>query len=466
MMAQHTAPTPLGSRRDGDSLKAKTKEVLSLTKLLTTSTELCEQLNAEKLKIGNECKESKKAIMELQKVINKATKTKEADGSQTKQIKALEARAEKAEGKLATAEAKFIAAEAKFIAAEAKRKTAKINTAEANSSHEKEINRLKQAVKDSGTEFKSLNSTHGKSVTQVGQLQKQVHDLEQKVVSEGMAHQNQLKLQSTLAEVAGGSSALASQLVKVKEENVSLLAQVQKHIEECATKEGLLRKAQEAFDRLDARLLKSDEAANVELEKEKDSKVLVSKTAKKTAKINTKLQSQLARLHEKNTVLEASSVTISGRCTELLTKYKKYKKDSKRATSELRDRVLLDQVLQDKIKNSELQIKNAEDSASKHKTRAKELHERLKLELGEGFRQQDPVEGYSTFASPPTNRGGQGQGFRQQDSVGGYSKIASPPTNRGGQGHAYYRFSPVPMSPLTPDDDTRSPTDLKKVGII
>ena len=460
MMAQHTAPTPLGSRRDGDSLKAKTKEVLSLTKLLTTSTELCEQLNAEKLKIGNECKESKKAFMELQKVINKATKTKEADGSQTKQIKALEARAEKAEGKLATAEAKF-------IAAEAKRKTAKVNTAEANSSHEKEINRLKQAVKDSGTEFKSLNSTHGKSVTQVGQLQKQVHDLEQKMVSEGMAHQNQLKLQSTLAEVAGGSSALASQLVKVKEENVSLFAQVQKHREECATKEGLLRKAQEAFDRLDARLLKSDEAANVELEKEKDSKVLVRKTAKKTAKINTKLQSQLARLHEKNTVLEAASVTISGRCTELLTKYKKYKKDSKRATSELRDRVLLDQVLQDKIKNSELQIKNAEDSASKHKTRAKELHQRLKLEFGEGFRQQDPVEGYSTFASPPTNRGGQGQGFRQQDFVGGYSKIASPPTNRGGQGHAYsYRFSPVPMSPLTSDDDTRSPTDLKKVGII
>jgi hypothetical protein len=132
---------------------------------------------------------------------------------------------------------------------------------------------------------------------------------------------------------------------------------------------------------------------------------------------------------EENTALKAASVTQSGRYTELHTKYKKRKDDVKRLTVDLRDRQVSDQVAQEKIKYIESRIKNAEDSASKHKIRAQELAERLELAQG---------------------------GFRQQAN----SKFASPPTNRGGRD---YRYSPLPMSSLTADDDTRTASEVKKV---
>ena len=371
MMAQTAAAArPPQGRRDG----AKPKEVHSLTEQLAASNTLCDQLNSDKVKLGYECKESKKAISDLQKVITKATK--EADGSQ-RQIKSLESRVEKAEGKLATT------------------------------------------------------------------LQNEVTAL-------------QLKLQST--------QPLSATLA-----------------------EGLLLQAKEDFECLTnkhsatQRLLEIADAAKVQLEKEKERLlVLVSKTEKKekkTAEKNTELQSQWERLTRKstknrkkclehlseldkkqkeNTDLEAASVKNSDRYTELHTKYKK---ENKRLKSDLRDKQLLEQGLQEKIKNSELQVKKAKDSASKHKTRATELNERL--ENAECFLQQDQGRGYSHFASPP-NRAGQGQGFRLQEPVRGYSKLVTPSPNLGGQGRGS-RFSPVPMSPLTPNDDTRTPFDMKKV---
>ena len=128
--------------------------------------------------------------------------------------------------------------------------------------------------------------------------------------------------------------------------------------------------------------------------------------------------------------MKAASVTQSGRYTELRTKYKNRKDDVIRLTADLRERQVLDQVADEKIKYSESRIKNAEDSASKHKIRAQELAERLELAQG----------GHSW----------------QQDN----SKFTSPPTNRGGRD---YRYSPLPMSSLTADDDTRTASESKMV---
>ena len=341
---------------------------------------------------------------------------------------------------------------------------------------------MKQALKDSGAEFKSLNAefrtlngAHVKSGTQVTHLQKQVHDLEQKALADGTALQNQvqqLTLQSTGA--VAGEHAIANQLVQLKEQNANLLAQIQKGTEMSSVAEGLLIKAKEDCERLTIKhsatqkSLESAKAEKLEFQKEKDEQVSVSKRAAKAAKKMrrslekenaemvreiTDLKSQLARLTrrstkkleysktkymeqlsdlkkklEENTDLKAASVTQSGRYTELHTKYKKSKDDVKRLTADLRDRQVLDQVVQEKIKYSESRIKNAEDSASKHKIRALELARRLELAQG---------------------------GFRQQDA-----KFASPPTNRGGRD---YRYSPLPMSSLTADDDTRTASESKMV---
>ena len=456
MMAQTAAAArPPQGRRDG----AKPKEVHSLTEQLAASNTLCDQLNSDKVKLGNECKESKKAISDLQKVITKATK--EADGSQ-RQIKSLESRVEKAEGKLATA----------------------------NTAKPKEVQSLKEQLEASNVLCDQLNSDKVKLGNECKESKKAISDLQKvitKATKEADGSQRQIKSLESRVEKAEGKLATTLQ-----NEVTALQLKLQSTHPLSATPaagnaEGLLLQAKEDFECLTnkhsatQRLLEIADAAKVQLEKEKERLlVLVSKTEKKekkTAEKNTELQSQWERLTRKstknrkkclehlseldkkqkeNTDLEAASVKNSDRYTELHTKYKK---ENKRLKSDLRDKQLLEQGLQEKIKNSELQVKKAKDSASKHKTRATELNERL--ENAECFLQQDQGRGYSHFASPP-NRAGQGQGFRLQEPVRGYSKLVTPSPNLGGQGRGS-RFSPVPMSPLTPNDDTRTPFDMKKV---
>jgi hypothetical protein len=157
--------------------------------------------------------------------------------------------------------------------------------------------------------------------------------------------------------------------------------------------------------------------------------------------------SELEKQQRENTELKAASVAQASRTSELQLKCKERKTELKRVTTELRDRKLADQVLQEKFKDSELRMKIVEESASSHKKRFQELHERFVV--SDGFQQQDNVGGFAKYAFP------------QFASPFASPQFASPPPmNRVSRGFA---GSPVIMAPLNAEDDTRSPTALKKV---
>jgi chromosome segregation ATPase len=333
----------------------------------------------------------------------------------------------------------------------------------------------------------------------VTQLQKQVIDLEQKLQAESTALQARVQELSLLSQDAvAGETSLAAQLAQLREHNGRLTVQLQQAKEESVEAQGLLRKANEDAVRLSTEAesfrqkttkefaqatsersatqaaLEGAESAKREFQLAKETQDSHSKKATKADKKirknlieeNAELRSQLDRLTRRSTKkldetkkallarcsdleqqqweiteLKAASVAQATRTSDLQLKCKERKTELKRVKSELKERQFADQVLQEKFKGSELRLKKVEESASKHKKRVQELHERFGL--SEGFQQQD-TGGYAKFASPH---------FASP-------QFASPPIQRGSRGFA---GSPVHMASLNAEDNTRSPCELKKV---
>jgi chromosome segregation ATPase len=333
----------------------------------------------------------------------------------------------------------------------------------------------------------------------VTQLQKQVIDLEQKLQAESTALQARVQELSLLSQDAvAGETSLAAQLAQLREHNGRLTVQLQQAKEESVEAQGLLRKANEDAVRLSTEAesfrqkttkefaqatsersatqaaLEGAESAKREFQLAKETQDSHSKKATKADKKirknlieeNAELRSQLDRLTRRSTKkfdetkkallarcsdleqqqweiteLKAASVAQATRTSDLQLKCKERKTELKRVKSELKERQFADQVLQEKFKGSELRLKKVEESASKHKKRVQELHERCGL--SEGFHQQD-TGGYAKFASPH---------FASP-------QFASPPIQRGSRGFA---GSPVHMASLNAEDNTRSPCELKKV---
>ena len=494
-------------------MQAKNKEVSTLNDQLAAANALSFQLTTDKSRLA---KEFKQKIKDLNVVLDKANEEleelREAEASTLtkQQVKALETRAAKAEKQLAKTETKLATTEGKLTTA-ANSHMKEIEAIEGTcENHETEIARLKKVVKDTTThttgEVRLANNANAKSAAQVIQLQKQVLDLEQKLQVATTAMQarvQELLLQSK--DALAGETSLAAQLAQLRQDNGSLTVQLEQAKADSLEAQDLLRKANEGVVRVSTEAdlflqkttqefaqatsersatqaaLKSAEAANKEFQLEKETQGWHNKKATKANKKilknleneNAELLVQLDRVtrrsarkldesknalvvrcselekqQRENTELKAASVAQASRTSELQLKCNERKTELKRVTSELRDRKLADQVLQEKFKDSESRMKIVEDSASSHKKRFQELHERFVV--SDGFQQQDNVGGFAKYAFPQF----------ASPQFGSPQFASPPPMNRVSRGFA---GSPVIMAPLNAEDDTRSPTALKKV---